>query len=336
MNILVTGGAGYVGSVCSELLVAHSHHVVVLDNLTTGHRGAVPPEALLIEGDVADGGLVKQLVNDHRIDAAMHFAAETLVTGSMTEPQRYFHNNLSKSLALLDALLAAGIDQFIFSSTAAVFGEPRFTPITEDHPTDPINAYGESKLALERVLSWYQRAYGFRYIALRYFNAAGASQLRGENHQPETHLIPLLLDAALKPDFEFTMYGDAYPTPDGTCIRDYVHVLDIAAAHVLALAGLQKGRHGVYNIGSGSGYSVRQVLAAVEATTAKQLPVRIASPRVGDPAVLVASPAKLMAELGWSPRHSELGNIVSSAWQWRLNHPAGYAGQTPAAGATGR
>jgi len=323
MNILVTGGAGYVGSVCAEQLIAQKHHVVIIDNLATGHREAVPEDAVFIEADVAHEEVVSEAIARHHIDSCMHFAGETLVGESMTNPRRYFDNNLRKSMSLVDTLMRGGVNRIIFSSTAAIFGEPVFTPITEEHPTQPINAYGESKLMLEKLLAWYNRAYGLRYIAVRYFNAAGASARCGEDHHPETHLIPLLLDFALDDHAKAQIWGDDYPTPDGTCIRDYVHVIDIAQAHILALHALAEGRSGVYNIGSGSGHSVRQVIAAVEAVTGKRLRVGVGPRRAGDPAVLVASPQKLIRELGWKPKHSDLIEIVRSAWLWKQQHRLG-------------
>ncbi len=323
MNILLTGGAGYVGSVCAEQLLAQRHEVVILDNLSTGHREAVPPEAIFVEADMAQSEVVSSVIAQHQIEAVMHFAGETLVTKSMTDPRCYFENNLRKSIAFLDTAMQGGVNKIIFSSTAAVFGEPVRSPIDETHSTQPINAYGESKLMFEKVLSWYQRAYGLRYIAVRYFNAAGASAQRGEAHWPETHLIPLLMQAALDDSKEFKIYGDDYPTADGTCIRDYVHVLDIAQAHILALKALGLGRYGVYNIGSGCGYSVREVLKAVEAAAGKKLRVKVASRRRGDPAVLVASHEKLVSDLGWNPQFSDLTEIVRSAWDWQCRHVYG-------------
>ncbi len=324
MNILVTGGAGYVGSVCSEQLIAQGHHVVILDNLVTGHRKAVPTEATFIEGDISRGDVVGEAITGHAIEAVMHFAGETLVTKSMTDPRCYFENNLCKGVALLDTIMQHGIRQIIFSSTAAVFGEPLSTPITEEHPTNPINAYGESKLMFEKILDWYSRAYGLRYIAVRYFNAAGASANFGEAHRPETHLIPLLLESAQDGNKEFRIYGDDYSTQDGTCVRDYVHVLDIAQAHIRALHAVEQGRSGIYNVGSSTGYSVREVVQAVQAVTGKVLRIGIGVRRPGDPAVLVAGNAKLVKELGWSPQHSDLRNIVSTAWAWKQQHRDGY------------
>jgi UDP-glucose 4-epimerase len=246
----------------------------------------------------------------------------------MTEPQYYFQNNVQKGLAFLEILLAQGVRRFIFSSTAAVYGEPVSTPITEDHPTKPINAYGESKMMLETILDWYHHAYGLSCVALRYFNAAGASERLGEDHRPETHLLPLLLEAALNTNKPFQIYGDDYPTPDGTCIRDFVHVRDIAQAHILALWALPKLGFRIYNVGHGHGYSIREVVKAVEEITGRKLPVRAGPRRPGDPAVLVASPQKLCRELKWKPRYSDLYTIVRSAWAWKLSHPNGYRGKS--------
>ena len=324
MNVLVTGGAGYVGSVCAQQLLAAGHKVAVIDDLSTGHRQAVPRGAVFVQADLADTKTIGQLVKDTGVAAVMHFAAAALVEKSMTDPRYYFEINVQKALQFLHLLLELEVNDFIFSSTAAVYGEPVSTPITEDHPLRPINAYGESKLMFENILHWYHRAYGLRYVALRYFNAAGADGELGEDHQPETHLIPRLLNAALDPAFEFAIYGDDYPTSDGTCIRDYVHVLDIAEAHVLALKALPVVKGAVYNVGHSAGHSVRNVLDAVAEVTGRHFPVRTAPRRVGDPAVLVASSEKIARELCWHPRHSDLKNIVRSAWAWKQQHASGY------------
>ncbi len=325
MNVLVTGGAGYIGSICTEHLLEEGHTVVVVDNLSTGHREAVSSNALFEEGDFGDTVLIRDLVNQHRIEAVMHFAGETLVGKSMTDPQAYFRTNVRKGIDFLDTVLANGVRKLIFSSTAAVYGEPISFPISEDHPTRPINAYGESKLMFERILEWYRRAYGLMYAAPRYFNAAGATQDYGEFHNPETHLIPLLLWSLLDPSYKFIIHGDDYPTPDGTCVRDYVHVLDIARAHVLALNALKEGSfYGAFNIGSSTGYSVRDVLRAVEKVSGKNLTFRVGPRRQGDPAVLVASQERLCRELRWQPRYSSLESIVRSAWEWRCRYPEGY------------
>jgi len=325
MNILVTGGAGYVGSVCAEQLLAAGNAVVVLDNLSTGHREAVPRDAIFVEGDFGDASLIHDLVRKYKIEAVMHFAGETLVSKSMTDPQPYFCTNVYKGIEFLDALMTNGVRKLIFSSTAAVYGEPIATPITEVHPTQPINAYGESKLMFERILEWYHKAYGLRYAAPRYFNAAGASEAHGEHHNPETHLLPLLMQSLMDPDYEFVIHGADYPTVDGTCIRDYVHVLDIASAHILALQAIGDGKfQGAFNVGSSNGCSVRQVLKAVEEVTGSRIRFRVGARRQGDPAVLVASHERLSKELGWQPRLSNIIDIVRSAWKWRQIHPDGY------------
>ncbi len=324
MDVLVTGGAGFVGSVCTERLLGVGHRVVLLDNLSSGHSGAVPLEALFFEGDFGDSALCLDLIQRFGIQTVMHFAAETLVEKSMTDPRAYFQNNLKKGIDFLDLLVDAGVKNFVFSSTAAVYGEPMQTPITEDHPTKPISAYGESKLMFERVLDWYSRAYGLQYIVLRYFNASGATQLLGENHRPESHLIPRLLHSAMDASLEFVVYGEDYPTPDGTCVRDYVHVRDIADAHVLAAEGLTNGVRGIFNIGAGKGFAVREVISAAEQVLGRPLRFRVGPRREGDPAILVASNEKLSRELGWAPQSSGLEEIVRSAWAWNQVHPHGY------------
>jgi UDP-glucose 4-epimerase len=325
MNVLVVGGAGFVGSVCAEQLLAAGHTVLVVDNLSTGHREAVSPSASFVEGDFGNQELIRDVVRKYHVDAVMHFAGETLVEKSMTDPRVYFQNNVRKGLDLLDTLLECGIKKFVFSSTAAVYGEPVATPIAETHPKAPINAYGESKLIFERILEWYGRAYGLRYAALRYFNAAGASQHFGEDHNPESHLLPRILDCALDASREFVIYGDDYTTPDGSCVRDYVHVLDIAQAHIRAMDALDDGQHqGAYNIGSSQGYSVREVVRTVEDVTGRKLRIRVGSRRAGDPAILVATHDRVVRELGWKPRFSDLQDIVQSAWDWKRKHPQGY------------
>jgi UDP-glucose 4-epimerase len=324
MNVLIAGGAGYVGSICVEQLIAAGHSVVVVDNLSTGHRAAVHSEAQFFEAEFSDTTLISNLVREQSIDAVMHFAGETLVEKSMTDPRVYFRSNVRNGYDFLDTLLECGVMKFIFSSSAAVYGEPVGTPITEDHPTQPVNAYGESKLMFERILGWYRRAYGLQYAALRYFNAAGASEQNGEDHTPESHLLPRLLNALLS-QTEFVIHGDDYPTTDGTCIRDYVHVLDIAQAHVLALESLgDETRQGAFNIGSSTGYSVRQLMQTVEEVTNRSLRFRVGPRRQGDPAVLIASHKRLAHALGWNPRYSNLRDIVQSAWDWKQGYPQGY------------
>jgi UDP-glucose 4-epimerase len=325
MNILVTGAAGYVGSVCAAELAKQKHRVVAYDNLSEGHRGALSPGMAFVKGEIADAVKVKRVCRKYQIEAIMHFAASALVDVSVRDPHLFYQNNVSASLALLGALLQEGVKKLIFSSSAAVYGEPKEVPITEDHPTQPVNPYGETKLVLERALEWYHRAYGLDCIALRYFNAAGSTGQLGEDHRPETHILPRLLDAILDPKASFSIFGDDYPTRDGTCVRDYVHVVDIAQAHILALRQLQKVGFGVYNIGHGKGYSIREVIRTAERVTGQAMHPNVGPRRAGDPATLVASPQKIICELGWKPRQSDLATIVKSAWQWRQRHPKGYA-----------
>lgn len=324
MNILVTGGAGYVGSVCAAQLVNRKHQVVVYDNLSAGHRGAVPEGAAFVRGEIGDAARLRNAFRRFKIEALMHFAAKALVDESVRNPSVFYANNVSATLALLDAALECKITKLIFSSSAAVYGEPQAVPIPEDHPKQPVNPYGETKLVIEGVLGWYARAYGLRFAAMRYFNAAGATPLLGEDHRPETHLLPRLLAAALDPSKRFYLFGEDYPTPDGTCLRDFVHVLDIAQAHILALRHLDRIKAAAYNVGLGEGYSIRQVIEAVEEVTGRKVNVESAARRAGDPARLVASPARLSRELGWKPKHSELKNIVRTAWLWSKKHPGGY------------
>jgi UDP-glucose 4-epimerase len=323
--ILVTGGAGYIGSHAVKALTRAGRRVVVLDNLSAGHREAVAGVPL-VEADVSDTWMLSETMRRHQVGSVMHFAALLSVGDSVRDPAGYYRNNVVGTLSLLEAMAAQSVRRFIFSSTAAVFGEPVETPITEMHPTRPINAYGETKLAVERALPHYDRAYGVRSICLRYFNAAGADpegQL-GEDHDPEYHIIPRAIDAALGGE-GLMLFGDDYPTPDGSCLRDYIHVSDLAEAHLLALSALEDGRpSAVYNLGNGRPYSVKQVIASVERVTGRRVPWTLAPRREGDPAVLFASSERLQADLGWQPRFADLDTIVDTAWRWRSTHPHGY------------
>ncbi|HKP84086.1 MAG TPA: UDP-glucose 4-epimerase GalE [Pyrinomonadaceae bacterium] len=324
MRVLVTGGAGYIGSVVSEQLVNDGHEVVIYDNLSKGHRGAVIEGARFVQGDLLEADQLRQTLNDNRIDAVIHMAASSLVGESVQEPSKYYHNNVVAGLVLLDAMRECGIRRIVFSSTAATYGEPEEQPIRETTPTNPTNTYGETKLAFEKAMHWYERAHGLRYASLRYFNAAGATEKCGEDHDPETHLIPITLQAAAGKRPHVEIYGDDYPTEDGTCIRDYIHVVDLARAHILALDVLSE-RSAIYNLGcGGDGYSVREVIETARRVTGKEIPVRMGPRRPGDPAVLIASSDKIKSDLGWQPQFQDLGLIVESAWRWMQNHPDGY------------
>jgi UDP-glucose 4-epimerase len=329
MNVLVTGGAGYIGSVVVEELLRAGHRVVVLDNLSRGHRQAVPAQAELVVGDLADRPLLEHLLKSHAVDAVMHFAALIEAGESMKAPEQFFRNNTANALTLLEAMLSAKVGRFVFSSTAALFGNPDRTPIEEDDPLHPANAYGESKLLVERMLAWFHQIHGLRYAALRYFNAAGAANPnKGEAHQPETHLIPRILQVALGRAPHAAIFGTDYPTPDGTCVRDYIHVSDLASAHLLALDALtskkENGGRLIYNLGSGEGFSVRQVVEVAREVTGHAIPVIESPRREGDPAVLIASSEKISRELRWKRKYPDLKTIVESAWQWHRAHPNGY------------
>jgi UDP-glucose 4-epimerase len=325
MRALVTGGAGYVGSVVvEELLAAGAERVVVLDDLSKGHADAVVAPATLVRGDIADRALVGRLCDEHAIDVCVHMAARSLVGESVTDPARYYDANLTRSLALLDELVARGVRRLVFSSTAAVYGEPAGTPITEDFATVPTNPYGDTKLAFERALAWYDRAHGVRYASLRYFNAAGATAANGEQHDPETHLIPNVLDVARgrRPDVE--IFGTDYETPDGTCVRDYIHVADLARAHAMAIPALARLGSRIWNLGCGGGYSVAEVVARAREVTGHPIPTTASPRRAGDPPVLVASTDRIQRELGWRPERQDLGAILADAWRWLVAHPQGY------------
>jgi UDP-glucose 4-epimerase len=321
---LVTGGAGYVGGVCCAQLLERGQRVVVVDNLSTGHANAVPAGAELHQVDVGDREAMDKILASEHFDAVFHFAAKALIPESVANPGIFFDSNVASGIALLEAIRAAGVKKFVFSSSAAVYGTPHSTPIDEDHPKQPVNAYGETKLMFERVLRWYVEAYGWSVVVFRYFNACGGTSSVGEDHQPETHIIPLLLQTACGEREYFEVFGNDYPTPDGTCVRDYVHVSDIAEAHLLARRSLQMPGMRIYNIGTGTSFSVRDVSRVVEQVTGTKLRIKDGPRRLGDPAILCASPKRLMTELGWQPHLSDLGQIVVSAWEWKQKHPHGY------------
>lgn len=320
MNILVTGGAGYIGSVVVEECLRDGHETFVFDNLIKGHRESVPAEAKFIEGDLIDGELLRRVFTENKIEAVIHMAAYSLVGESVQNPAKYYQNNVVAGLSLLDAMRDSDVKKIVFSSTAAVYGEPEKQPIEETDKLQPTNPYGESKLSFEKALRWYENAYGLHYASLRYFNAAGASERCGELHEPETHLIPLVLQAAAGKRSHVEIYGDDYDTRDGTCVRDYIHVIDLARAHILALSILDK-RSAIYNLGcGGDGYTVREVIDVAKSVTAHDIPVRMAPRRAGDPAVLVASSGKIKSELGWQPEFQDLRLIIESAWRWMQNN----------------
>lgn len=324
MRILVTGGAGYIGSVCTEVLIARSHNVIALDDLSEGHKEALHPQVKFYEVNLHDRAALNAVFSENQIDAVMHFAALCLVEQSVKEPGTYYRANVAAGINLLDAMIRKGVKRMIFSSTAATYGEPEVTPIPEDHRTKPINPYGSSKLLFERILAEFRENSKLEYVTMRYFNAAGASQDRGEDHHPETHILPILFEVALGQRDAFNIFGTDYPTPDGTCIRDYVHVIDIAESHVLALERVSEVAGCVYNIGNSRGFSVREVIDAVERVVGRKIPVRVAPRRPGDPAELVASSARIRRELGWAPRFSELDKIIETAWAWKRRYPKGY------------
>ncbi|HTQ98090.1 MAG TPA: UDP-glucose 4-epimerase GalE [Candidatus Acidoferrum sp.] len=325
MRVLVTGGAGYIGSVVADQLLGAGHQVTVIDNLSRGHRQAVSSKAELVVADLADKEKLSELFRRQPFDAVMHFAAFIEAGESMKVPEIFFRNNTANALSVLEAMIGAGVKRFVFSSTAALYGNPARTPIEEDDLLQPTNAYGESKLLVERMLEWFHRIHGLRYASLRYFNAAGAaSPDKGEAHQPESHLVPRLMNVALGRQKNAEIFGTDYPTPDGTCVRDYVHVSDLAAAHLLALDALDRSGRLIYNLGNGQGFTVRQVIDGVRRITGRDVPVVESPRREGDPAVLIASSDKIRKELNWKPKFPELDAILASAWEWHKNFPNGY------------
>lgn len=324
MNVLVTGGAGYIGSVTVEALIARGHTVTVLDNLSTGHQGAVHADAAFVRADLRDAGVVGEALEAGGIEAVIHFASYSLVGESMREPIRYFGNNVVGTLTLLEAMIERGVKRLVLSSTAALFGTAECIPIPEDAPVRPASVYGETKYLIERVLHRLCETAGLGFVTLRYFNAAGASATYGEDHRPETHLIPVALQVALGLREGISIYGEDYDTSDGTCVRDYVHVLDLAEAHLLAVEGLRPGEARAYNLGNGAGFSVREVVEVCRRITGHPIPERVVARRPGDPPVLVADPSRIQRELGWTRRRAELEAIVRSAWDWHRAHPDGY------------
>lgn len=323
MNILVTGGAGYIGSATAEALIKAGHSVTVYDSLITGHRKAVPDGAIFVEDDLSDSHMLAKTLTDRKVDAVMHFAASTEAGESMKDPGRFYQNNVTNSLTLIETAIRAGVKRFVLSSTAAVF-QSSDEPLTEESPLGPTNVYGHTKLIVEQALNWYREIYGLHFAALRYFNACGALSNRGEDHQPESHLIPLVLRVPLGQHEEAQIYGTDYPTPDGTCIRDYIHIADLVSAHLLALQGLGERDRLIYNLGSGNGYSVREVIETARQVTGHPIPAKELPRRPGDSARLVASSEKIKRELGWEPQHDNLFEIISNAWAWHKSHPKGY------------
>lgn len=326
-TILVCGGAGYIGSHMVAELLENNHEVIVLDSLVKGHKEALLGGKLYV-GDLRDRKILDKVFTENKIDAVIDFAAFSLVGESMTEPLKYFNNNVYGTISLLEAMRDYNVKYIVFSSTAATYGEPEVVPITEDSKTIPTNAYGESKLLVEKILRWCDRAYGIKYTTLRYFNAAGAhiSGKIGEDHSPETHLIPIILDVALGNREKIMMFGDDYDTKDGTCVRDYIHVSDLASAHSLALKRLMNGGDSaIYNLGNGTGFTVKEMVEIARKVTGHPIPAEVAERRAGDPAVLIASSKKAMEELGWKPKFADVETIISTAWNWHKNHPNGYA-----------
>ncbi|MEA2572788.1 MAG: UDP-glucose 4-epimerase, partial [Chloroflexia bacterium] len=325
LSVLVTGGAGYIGSVAVEMLANAGYRVVVFDNLIKGHKGAVDPRATFVEGDIADLALLERTLKEQQVDAVMHFAAHSLVGESMENAVKYFTNNVTASVTLVEAMIRAGTKMLVFSSSAATYGMPRSSPIQETDATAPINPYGESKLLFEKMLRWFDEVHGVRFVSLRYFNAAGASEKFGEEHDPETHIIPIVLQVALGQRPHVQIFGGDYETPDGTAVRDYIHVIDLAQAHILALEWLAKGGESqVFNLGNGSGFSVKEVIETARKVTGHEIPAQIGPRRAGDPPVLVASSEAIISKLGWKPEYAGLEEIIGTAWKWHQSHPLGY------------
>lgn len=321
MKVFVTGGAGYIGSVTSEMLLDEGHEVVIFDNFSCGHRNAIDSRAKLIEGDLLDSEHLQEAMRDAQPDAVVHFAALALVGESMEDPLLYYRNNVRGGINLVDAMEAADVKKIIFSSTCATYGVPQEMPIPETHPQKPINPYGDSKMLFEHILKWCHKIKGMQTVYLRYFNACGATGKFGEDHDPETHLIPLVLKVALGKRDKIYIFGDDYDTPDGTCIRDYIHIADLAQAHILAL---KNDCSGPFNLGNGNGYSVKEVIEAAREATGRSIPAEVAERRPGDPPRLIGSADKARKELGWTPQHSDIGTIIKHAWEWHRKHPEGY------------
>jgi UDP-glucose 4-epimerase len=324
LKVLVTGAAGYIGSICAELLISRRIEVVALDSLLEGHKSALHPRAVFCQVDLGDRRQLESVFNSHKIDAVMHFAAEALVAKSVREPSIFYATNVACGVNLLDAVTRHGVKKFIFSSTCATYGEPEIVPIPETHRQVPINPYGKSKLVFETILADYKAYAGLKYATLRYFNVAGSTKELGEHHREETHLIPRVLDAALGLIPHLDVFGADYPTPDGTCVRDYIHVYDIADAHFRALEEIDRIAGEAFNVGTARGYSILEVIRAAERITGREIPRKIGPRRPGDPAVLVASKDKINTVLGWEAKHSSMEEIIESAWAWRQKHPNGY------------
>jgi UDP-glucose 4-epimerase len=324
MRVLVTGGAGYIGSVITEELVRAGHEVTVLDNLSKGHRDSIGESVHFVQADLANHDVLRKTLTEQRVEAVIHMAASSLVGESMQRPREYYKNNVEVSIGLLNAMRDCEVNRIVFSSTAAVYGEPAKHPIVETDPTNPTNPYGETKLTFEKMLYWYSQVYGLQYTTLRYFNAAGATEQNGEMHDPETHIVPAVLQVAQGKKAQVDLFGDDYPTRDGTCLRDYVHVVDLARAHILALTG-QTDRHSIFNLGcGGEGYTVKEVVETARKITGHPIPVHVSARRPGDPAALIASSSRIQNELGWKPEFQDLKLIIESAWKWMIRHPHGY------------